>query len=493
MDTRAGHPAELASSPPLFETAQALIRQGNINEAIATLAKVTQDTQAIGPALTLQLEVLLAAGRYGEAEAAFDAAMWLPRPSADALDAMAFYARKLGRHALSNRLYRGAAITAPDDSQLQYNLATSERSLGRLSHAAEACAEALRLDPSAFPALLLRSEVTRATTAANHITDLQARLATTRSDRGRMFTAYALGKELHDVGDYDGAFAAFQLGAGVRRRNLDYDIATDEAKLHRIAEAFADPSAAQGAEPGAGARHLFIVGLPRSGTTLLERILGALPQVRSNGETDNFAHALLHASPRGTEDVFTRCAKAPAAAVAERYEALAAHGGFAGTIIEKLPLNYLYVGAIRRALPAARIVWMRRHPLDSCFAMFRTLFAEAYPFSYDLEELGRYYVAYQRLMRHWAPASMIEVSYEALARNPRETAREVAERCGLAWSDDALDLTRNHTASLTASAPQVRGEIYATSCGVWRSYARHLAPLTAVLSAGGLGPEHWPD
>ena len=132
----------------------------------------------------------------------------------------------------------------------------------------------------------------------------------------------------------------------------------------------------------------------------MERILTGLPDVRSNGETDNFSRALL-AAARGEGDVFQRAAAADPDAVAAGYARLADAGVAAEHIIEKLPLNSLYVGAIHRALPEAKILLVRRSPLDSCFAMYRTLFAAGYPFSYDLEELGRYYAAYELLMNHW--------------------------------------------------------------------------------------------
>lgn len=472
------------SQSPL-DHARILLRAGRPERALDVLRPECASAASVTPAHVLELEVLLGLRRRRDAEAALDHALRLPAPSAEALDALAYYARVLGRHDLSNQLYRSAAARAPNDPALQFNLAASERSLGNLAAAAAACGRALRLAPDDLAAVLLRSELSRATIAANNVDDLRARLVSASTDRAQMFAAYALGKELHDLSRFDEAFAAFARGAAARRRNLRYDVAEDEAKLRRIAKVF--PGGRDVAPPPPGHRHIFIVGLPRSGTTLIERILSALPGVASNGETDNFATALLGCAPQGRPDVFQACADADPQAVAAAYETLAATSG--ATTIEKLPLNYLYVGAIARALPTAAIVWVRRHPLDSCFAMFRTLFGEAYPFSYDFGDLARYYVAYARLMDHWRrafPGRLIEVDYEALVAAPEPVGKHLAERCGLAWTNDALDLPRNRTASLTASAAQVRQPIYTSSAGFWTNYQQHLEPLTRGLEAMGV-------
>jgi hypothetical protein len=230
-------------------------------------------------------------------------------------------------------------------------------------------------------------------------------------------------------------------------------------------------------------RFIFIVGLPRSGTTLVERILTGLAGVRSNGETENFSHALL-AAAHGDGDVFQRAAAADPGAVGARYARLAEPGIGAERIIEKLPGNYLYVGAIRRALPQAKVLLLRRSPLDSCFAMYRTLFAAGYPFSYDLEELGRYYAAYEQLMQHWRStigSRLYEISYEELVSEPQRSGASIAAYCGLAWSDAAIDIQKNQSVSLTASAAQVRRPIYGSSSGRWRYYRRHLQVLIDTL------------
>ena len=404
-----------------------------------------------------------------------------------ASDSLAYAARALGLHVEANRLYRKATTLAPHDPLVWYNFATSERSFGRLEAAESACNRAIDLDASQFPSYLLRSELRDQTPEDNQVDELKALLSRSAFPRrGRMFIAYALAKELDDLNRYGEAFEWFAAGARARRESLSYDVALDEHKLARIRAVFQGDASPSSVITADSHRFIFIVGLPRSGTTLVERILTGLPGVRSNGETDNFAQALMASLEPGSADVFSRACAADGAKVANAYRRLADAADGSEYVVEKLPMNFLYLGAIRKSLPDAQVIWVRRSALDSCFAMYRTLFGRGYPFSYDFDELARYFAAYATLMEHWRSSlrgGMLEIAYEELVARPAQIGSMMADQCGIKWTETAVHIQENASVSLTASASQVRQPIYGRSSGKWRFYRDQLDPLIRALRA----------
>jgi tetratricopeptide (TPR) repeat protein len=478
-----------ASSSSADIEAFRLLRAGRFDDALPFAQRAVADQRVCVPSHGLLATILLRLGRASDAAAVVALACELPSGVADAYDGLAYVSTALGQHEQANALYRRATELAPDTPRFWYNLACSHRSLGRLAEAEAAVDRSIASDPTQYPSYLLRSELRVQIPDFNHVEELERRLAEAGNDyRATMFLGYALGKELDDLQRFDESFRWFSTAAQARRSRLQYDVSTDEAKLRRIAEVYAGGSG--GAHPGIdSSQYLFIVGLPRSGTTLTERILTGLANVRSNGETENFSRSLLAATAAGPGDIFSRAAEAPVQDVAANYARAANVSESTDTIIEKLPMNYLYLGGIARALPNAKILTIRRSPLDSCFAMYRTLFRDAYPFSYDLTELARYYTAYQRLMNHWRAvlgSRLHEILYEELVKDPHRVGAAAAAHCGLSWSDTAVDIQRNAAVSLTASAAQIRRPIYGTSSGRWRHYRAQLAPLIQALRSHGV-------
>jgi len=488
------------NAPSLTLDAEALrlMHAGRLEEALQIAARAVATQNSCAPAHGALAAILLRLDRPAEADAVVESAARYATGTAEAYETLARASVALGRHDRANALYRRAAQCSPNVSRHWYNLAASERGFGRFAQAEAACDRAIALDARQYRGYLLRSELRVQTPAANHVEQLQCELARPDlDDSARVLLGYALGKELDDLEQYDEAFKSFFLAASARRRQLAYDVRVDEHKLRRIIEVFPrGPDRVANCRIDSS-RFVFICGLPRSGTTLLERILTGLPAVRSNGETDHFARTLLTAPPGpqtavvgGGTDVFARAAAADWNVIAAGYTRLAGADGTPEVVIEKQPMNYLYLGAIRRALPQARLVLVSRSPLDICFAMYRTLFGEAYQFSYDFNDLARYYAAYARLVDHWRDAfgaAIHEVRYDDLVSHPIRVGAAAAAACGLEWRDAAVEIEHNATVCLTQSAAQVRRPIYATSTGRWRHYRAHLEPLIQALRNQGVG------
>lgn len=461
------------------------MRAGRYTDALPFAEQAVAGRQVCLPAHGMLAMILLQLGRAADAETVVSQALQREPGVADAYDALAHVSLLLGKHERSNALYRRVVELAPADPRFWYNLASSERSFGRLVEAEAACDRAIALDATHYASYLLRSELRVQSPGANHIEQLRSQLS--RSDlsvRARVPLGYALGKELDDLQRFDEAFYWFSNAANARRLQLAYDVAVDERKIERIKEVFQTERLREEPHGRDSSRHIFIVGLPRSGTTLLEHILTGLAGVRSNGETDNFARALMAAAPAGSRDLFAGAAAADPDVVTANYDRLANLSFASERVIEKLPINYLYLGAIRRALPRAKILLVKRQPLDSCFAMYRTLFAAAYPFSYNFDDLARYYAAYDRLMCHWRDVlgdALYEVEYETLVKDAQHVGARVAEYCGLVWTSEAVEVHKSTSVSFTASAAQIRRPIYGSSSGRWRYYRAHLGPLISAL------------
>lgn len=393
-------------------------------------------------------------------------------------------------------LYERAHAAIGGEPALLYDLALARFHTGDVAGAEANLDALLAAAPAMGHAIYLRSTLRRQTAAANHVADLEARLAAGfPHPAARAACMFALAKELEDLGDNDRSFSVLSEAATLKRGTIDYDAAAERASIDGVratftAEVMREESAGHD-EAGA----IFIVGMPRTGTTLLERMLGRHSDVKPAGELLDFgqllaaaARACMHANPGKT--LLEASTMIDFAALGRAYMASAREAASGSRVfIDKMPVNYIYCGLIRKALPKARLVHLVRDPMDSCYAVYKTLFNQAYYFSYDLDELAAYYASYHRMMRHWhevMPGEILDVPYEQLVADTEDQARRVLEWCGLDWQPAVLTPSGNEAPSTTASAAQVREPIHTGSVQKWRRHETGLAPLRARLLAAGI-------
>jgi tetratricopeptide (TPR) repeat protein len=443
---------------------------------------------------------LLALGRRQEALAAADDAERRAPADPKVLDAVGTARSHAGQHARALAAYDRAVELAPADPRFRYNRASVRRFVGDLAGAEADYDEVIARQPDDFEAYLNRSDLRRQTAERNHIAELETLADRPFADwRGEVQIGYALAKEYEDLGEWARSFAHLKRAAAIRRAHMAYDVATDVATVDWIIEAFPGVRHADGcaARPPAPSAPIFIVGLPRSGTTLVERILGSHSAVTAAGELDCFALALVAAARRQSGQPKLPRRELVALSATLDFPALGADYlrrardvvGAQGRFIDKMPLNYLYCGLIQRALPDAKIIHMHRHPLAAGYAMYKTLFKDGYPFSYDLADIASYYAAYRRLMAHWRstlPGGIYDLAYEDLIADQEGETRKLLDYCGLDWEDACAAFHQNPAASTTASASQVRRPLYDSSVAQWRHYESELEPLRAALELAGL-------
>jgi len=448
--------------------------------------------------ITQKAYCLLALQRGGEAQHILDGLDISRLRLADEYDTIGNLYSLCKDSERSLQCFEKATALMPDNPHFQLNLALVRQSLGDMEGAENAFDKTIQLDSDDSEAWLHRSRLRKQTASNNHTKELEALIATGKHPwRREMTLRYALAKEYEDLGDFKVSFQHLKTASALRRNHMRHDASADLQTMDAIIEHFSKEFLLQTTRGYMSEEPIFIVGLPRTGTTLVERIIGSHSEVYAAGELNNFAENLSREINRLEEGKPANRQQFVAAANRVNFERLGEaylkstrpHTGKTARFIDKLPLNFLYCGLILKALPNAKIIHLTRHPMDTCFAIYKTLFKQAYPFSYDLQELGRYYLAYQKLMQHWQssmPGRILDVSYEKLVTNQEEESRRILSFCGLAWEDACLTFHRNLAPSMTASLAQVRQPVYTSSIGRWKNYREDLHLLEEMFEREGL-------
>jgi len=444
------HPGGLAAR------ALALKRLDRVDEALSAARQAVAGSPQSADAHNRLGEILQAANRFDEALEAFDRAAALPGLAAES--------------ALVNR---GMLLME----------------IGRMDEARAAFDGALAAFPRSAKAHAARAEAVTFKPGAPEIATMEALLgdaaALPQDDRTALH--FTLGKAYLDIGEADRAFRHLDAGNRLKRSTLVYDADATGRWMRSIAAAFSPALLERLAGSGAASElPVFVVGMPRSGTTLIEQILASHPQVFGAGELPALQQLVdgVGDYPAAAERLAPGDLARLGRAYLARIEKLAEGKR---RVVDKMPANFLHAGLIRLILPGARIIHCRRDAMDTCLSCYARLFEGDQLFAYDQVELGRFYRDYRDLMAHWRavlPADrFLEVDYEAVVDDLETQARRLVEFVGLPWDEACLRFHETRRPVRTSSVNQVRRPIYRTSKGRWRAYARHLEPLRAALGS----------
>ena len=433
-----------------------------------------------------------------QAVAAADRAVALDPSDPVTCDTLGVVYSQANAYAKAAAMFRRVVELAPHIASFRFNHATALVAAGDVDAAEAEFAKALELDPKLWKAHLSLANLRRQGPDSNHVEDLRAKLsaAEPQNREAQLFLHLALAKELEDLREYPEAFGHLSKGKAAGRAMRDYTPERDRELFEAIMDSY--PGAAPATSGFDNGEPIFVFGMPRSGTTLVERILSSHPDVQSCGELHHFGVALKRASQSRTPpmldpDTMRKAAGADWAELGRRYvEGTRPLTGQSPRFTDKLPHNFLYAGYIANALPRAKLVLVRRNPMDTCLGNFRQLFSLAapnYDYSFDLLDTGRYYLLFDRLVRYWQevlPGRIHEVHYEDVIEDQEARTRRLLEACGLAWDDACLSFERNAAPVATASAVQVREPIHRGRLQRWKHFEPQLRELRALLEAGGV-------
>ena len=470
-------------------------RQGKLDDAVAAYRRAIEVRPNFAQAYGNLGIALNRQGKFREAETAYRQAISITPNDAALYYNLGIALTEQGSVDAAVVAYRQALRIKPDYCEAYFNLGLSLKEQGKLDKSRLALTHAVELSPASPGNYRALADAKRFHPGDTHLASMErlAQRMSSLSPDDQIELHFGLAKAYDDINDYERSFRHLLAGNALKRQSIQYDEAATLDTFARTKEIFTLELMSRLHSIGAtSSRPVFIVGMPRSGTTLIEQILASHPTVFGAGELNYINRSALklnHSTgnvPSGFPEVVSYMTADEFLQFGSSYlTAVGALAPGADRIIDKMPSNFAYLGLIHLALPNARIIHVRRHPVDTCLSCFSKLFAGTQPYSYDLGELARFYKAYQSLMSHWRsilPAGvMLEVNYEDVVMDLETQARRIVRHCDLHWDDACLLFHLTKRSVRTASAIQVRQPIYSTSIGRWRSYGHVLGSLLELL------------
>jgi tetratricopeptide (TPR) repeat protein len=476
----------------------AALQRGRLDEAAELLRKALTVDKS-NATLFLRLgAVLVSQDKIEEAAPAIERAVALNPASHEGIMLLGHIAYMRGELNAALARYRHAVQLKPDFAEAFNGLGNTLQVLGRGKEALDAYHKAVALDPKAARRYLSLANAKTFSKNDPHLLAMQALCDDGASPEQRMFLHFALGKAYADLNDHERAFEHLLKGNALKRAQTAYDEATTATLFQRIEHVFTPALIKKARHAERSHLPVFIIGMPRSGTTLVEQILASNPLVHGAGELTTFQQVLdamrLPGGLMPYPDFVPALDPSNINRIGARYLAELRRIAPAGAtrVIDKMPSNYFFVGLIHLALPNARIIHVIRDPLDTCLSCFATLFTSPQNHTYDLAELGRYYRRYQKLMSHWQkvlpPGRILDVHYEDVVADLNGQARRIIAHCGLDWDERCLAFHQTDRPVRTASVMQVRQPIYNSAIGRWRVCEPFFGPLLAELGVRSSPP-----
>jgi len=437
-------------------------------------------------------------GRIAQAEQGLKQLRRIKPSDPVVLDLMGTVLTQLGEYEAARAFFARANTSAPKTPQFMMNLANNLVFLGDIDTSEQIFRDVVTIQPNTPQAHWGLASAAKAT-STEHIEQMRGLLERNQGNlRGLGFLNYAMGKEYEDLGMWPEAFDAFNAGAAARRQTVEFDEPTEIAMFETLAQTFTAEWLERQPPGNPDDSAIFVLGQPRTGTTLIERIITSHSQVHSAGELQQFGLSVRRLTQtqnprRYSPELFAAAAQIDPKALGTAYlQSSTRMRGKLPRFVDKLPVNYVNIGLILASLPNSKIVHLVRNPMDACFASFKQLFADAYLHSYEQREMARHHARYRQLMSHWQeqfPGRIINISYEDTARDLEPNARALIQALDLPWEDACLHFHESKQGVATASAVQVREPAHTRSIGRWRRYEAQLQPMIEELKLAGIDPE----
>lgn len=409
------------------------------------------------------------------------------------LDTLGVAYSKIGLHEKAVIFFQQAVVINDKNPNYFFNLGAALKFIGDFDGAKKAYEKTIAIAPNYYKAHAALTGLGGISATSNHIPLLEQLFSQTQHADDRLYIGHALAREYESLKDFDKAFFYLDMAKKCKLKQFNYHLDEDKALFSSLESHFKnlDSPKVQGFETD---EPIFVVGMPRSGTTLVERIISQHSEVTSAGELQHFGLLLKKMAKTTSKRVIdaetiTATKNINFAKLGEDYiESTRAITGKTAKFVDKMPLNVLYVGFILKALPKAKIVCLDRNPLDTIISNFRQLFAvnqSYYNYSYDLESTTEFYLLFKQLTTLWLalfPENFYFINYEKLVNDPVNEAKQLIEFCDLSWQEQCVDIDQNSAPVATASAMQVRSPINNSSVANWKKYDAYLDGVKAILA-----------